>query len=230
MRMTAIHAQTERKRQDRSTRCAEKRSCRARTRRLRGLIRPVPGVSTTEDAGRGEKRLSGRADLGDIHVNRHTTWGISDELKAQQMTNNSTKFSKVFWFSYWFSIVWSGFTICTFVLHQNNSPIISAPPDIDSTLSGMFIYRRIFTAFVIATTSSFLIFTRNHHLDKFLIFVCAWMWASYIDDRFVRHAVLFVPDLLALKAAILLRPLALMAVSWMTFEAYLRAEAGKRYG
>jgi hypothetical protein len=70
MRMTAIHAQTERKRQDRSARCAEKRSCRARTLRLRGLVRPVLSVCTTEDAGRGEKRLAGRADLGDINVNR----------------------------------------------------------------------------------------------------------------------------------------------------------------
>jgi hypothetical protein len=40
MRMTAIHAQTERKRQDRSARGAEKHRCRDRTRRFRGLIRP----------------------------------------------------------------------------------------------------------------------------------------------------------------------------------------------
>jgi hypothetical protein len=58
MRMTAIHAQTERKRQDRSVRCAEKHRRRARTRRLRGLIRPVPAACATEDTGWGEKCLS----------------------------------------------------------------------------------------------------------------------------------------------------------------------------
>ena len=56
--MTAIHAQTERKRQDRSVRCAEKHRRRARTRRLRGLIRPVPAACATEDTGWGEKCLS----------------------------------------------------------------------------------------------------------------------------------------------------------------------------
>jgi hypothetical protein len=68
MCMTAIHVQTERRRQDRSARRAGKHHRRARTRRLRGLARPVPGVCTTEDADRGEKRLSGRADLGNFHV------------------------------------------------------------------------------------------------------------------------------------------------------------------
>jgi hypothetical protein len=58
MRMTAIQVQTERKRQDRSARCAEKRRCRARTRRLRGLIRPVPAACATADNAQGEKCLS----------------------------------------------------------------------------------------------------------------------------------------------------------------------------
>jgi len=43
--MTAIHAQTERKLQERFARCAEKHHRRARTRRLRGLIRSVPAVA-----------------------------------------------------------------------------------------------------------------------------------------------------------------------------------------
>ena len=58
MRMIAIHAQTERKRLDRSVRCAEKHRRRARTRRLRGLIRPVPEACATKDADWGEKCLS----------------------------------------------------------------------------------------------------------------------------------------------------------------------------
>ena len=60
MHMTAILAQTEQKRQDRSVRCAEKHRRRARTRRLRRLIRPVPAACATKDAGWGEKCLSSR--------------------------------------------------------------------------------------------------------------------------------------------------------------------------
>ena len=58
MRVTAVHAQTERKRQDKSARSAEKRWCHARKRRLPGLIRPIPAACATADAGRGEKCLS----------------------------------------------------------------------------------------------------------------------------------------------------------------------------
>ena len=56
--MTAIHAKTERKRQDRSADCAKKHRRRDTTRRLRGLIRPVPTTCATTDATRDEKRLS----------------------------------------------------------------------------------------------------------------------------------------------------------------------------
>ena len=58
MRMIAIHAQTERKRQDRSARCAEKHRRRARKQRLRGLIRPVSAACATAGAAQGGKRLS----------------------------------------------------------------------------------------------------------------------------------------------------------------------------
>ena len=56
--MTAIQTQTERKRQDRSARCAEKHRCRDRTRQFRGLIRPVSAACATTGAAQGEKRLS----------------------------------------------------------------------------------------------------------------------------------------------------------------------------
>lgn len=35
----------------------------------------------TEDAGRGEKSFSGRANSGDRHVNRHAAWGMSVEQR-----------------------------------------------------------------------------------------------------------------------------------------------------
>jgi hypothetical protein len=57
MRMTAIRTQTERKRQDRSVRHAEKRRCRAGTLRVHGPIRATSGVCAIADAAWGEKRL-----------------------------------------------------------------------------------------------------------------------------------------------------------------------------
>ena len=59
MHATAIHGEPERNRLDRSARCAEKRRRRARSRQLRGLIRPVPAARAAKDAGWGEKCLSG---------------------------------------------------------------------------------------------------------------------------------------------------------------------------
>jgi len=57
MRMTTIHAQAERKRQDRSVCRAEKRLCRARMLRVRGLIHPTSAVCATTDTAQGEKCL-----------------------------------------------------------------------------------------------------------------------------------------------------------------------------
>lgn len=55
MRVTAIPAQTERNRQDRSVRRAEKQGRRAGMTRVHNLIRPTSGVSATADTARGKK-------------------------------------------------------------------------------------------------------------------------------------------------------------------------------
>ena len=58
MRVTAIQAKTERKRQDKSARCAEKHRRRAGMLRVYGPIRPTSGVCATTDPARGGKRLT----------------------------------------------------------------------------------------------------------------------------------------------------------------------------
>jgi hypothetical protein len=60
MRSTAILTQTEQKRLERSVRQAEKRGRRAWMARIRGLIRPTQGVSTTADTAMGKKLLNGQ--------------------------------------------------------------------------------------------------------------------------------------------------------------------------
>ena len=56
--MTAIDAQTERKRHARSVRCDEKQRCRPRTEPLSGLFCPVSAARPTAGVTRGKKRLS----------------------------------------------------------------------------------------------------------------------------------------------------------------------------
>jgi hypothetical protein len=58
MRMTAVHAQTERKRQDWSARCAEKYHRQDRSAQLCVLIRHVSAVRSIKAAAQGEERLS----------------------------------------------------------------------------------------------------------------------------------------------------------------------------
>ena len=59
MRVTTSPIQTERKRQDRSVRRAEKHRCRAGMMRVHRMIRRAPSVCATADAARGEKHLIG---------------------------------------------------------------------------------------------------------------------------------------------------------------------------
>ena len=80
MRVIAIHAQTERKRQEKSVRRAEKHRLRAKTRRFCRLIRPVPAAHATAGAARGAKCLSSarnpailasdRGPLGECRFNK----------------------------------------------------------------------------------------------------------------------------------------------------------------
>jgi len=57
MHMTAIQAETERNRLDRSARCAEKHRRRAGILRVYGPTRSASGACATTDAARGRKRL-----------------------------------------------------------------------------------------------------------------------------------------------------------------------------
>jgi hypothetical protein len=77
MRVTAIRAKTERKRQDKSARYAEKRRRRAGMLRVYGSIRPTTGVCATTDPRSGRKTPDQLAQSGDPDVKRQATWGMS---------------------------------------------------------------------------------------------------------------------------------------------------------
>ncbi len=103
MRMTAIHAQTERKRLDRSVRCAENRRRQANTLRIRGPIHPVPAVCATAHGAQGEKRLikgqnqatltSDGTPLGEYRFNKPSIVGrefhcIEEALERGQLSGD----------------------------------------------------------------------------------------------------------------------------------------------
>jgi hypothetical protein len=77
MRVTAIQAKTERKRQDKSARCAEKRRRRAGMLRVYGPIRPTSSACATTDPAWGKKTLDQLAQSEDVDVRRQATLGMS---------------------------------------------------------------------------------------------------------------------------------------------------------
>lgn len=97
MRMIAIHAQTERKRLDRSVRCAEKRRPWARKQRLRGLIRPDPAVCATAGAACGRKSLSS-ARIQAIFTSNDTPLGEcrSATLIASGRSSSATRIMRYY--------------------------------------------------------------------------------------------------------------------------------------
>jgi hypothetical protein len=82
MRVTVIHAQTERKGLDRSVRCAEKRRLiRPTMTPSLGLKHPQPDVCATPSRVRKEEMLDRTASTGELSVMSQATWGMSDEGK-----------------------------------------------------------------------------------------------------------------------------------------------------
>lgn len=82
--MTTIHAQAERKRQDRSVCRAEKRLCRARMLRVRGLIHPTSAVCATTDTARGEKRLPSEQNQAILKSSGRPLGECREEIDASQ--------------------------------------------------------------------------------------------------------------------------------------------------
>ena len=94
--MTAIEAETERNRLNRSARCAEKHPRRARTRQLRGLIPTVPAARPTAEAAQGGTMLVQRLDSGDIHLSHNALGECRINLpaklrEAEAMNRRSTQ-------------------------------------------------------------------------------------------------------------------------------------------
>lgn len=138
------------------------------------------------------------------------------------MTN--TKYSSVFWICYGLSMVWVAMLLGSFAAFAFQNPNFEATSSIEATLSLKLSYRRIYAVVIGTLTVNYMLFARERHLDKVLMFLSAWLWAAYIDDSLVMMEHVYVPEHWLPRFAMTIRPIILIAISWVAFESHLRAE------
>lgn len=135
------------------------------------------------------------------------------------------RYSKAFWFSYFFCMTWAILAITSIYLFAPNNDNFQNLDNVEAALSVKLSVRRIFAVLIGAITITVLLFSQSKYLDKVLIFIAAWMWAAYIDDYLVMYPYVYVPEEIFAQFVIKLRPVIVILVSWMAFESHLRREA-----
>ena len=85
------------------------------------------------------------------------------------MTN--TKYSSVFWICYGLSMVWVAMLIGSFAAFAFQNPNFEATSSIEATLSLKLSYRRIYAVVIGTLTVNYMLFARERHLDKVLMFL-----------------------------------------------------------
>jgi hypothetical protein len=112
----------------------------------------------------------------------------------------------------------------SFAAFASQNPNFEATSSMEAILSLKLSYRRIFGVIIGTLTINYMLFARKRHSDKVFMFLSAWLWAAYIDDSLVMIEHVYVPDHWLPHFALMLRPIILIAISWMAFETHLRAE------
>jgi len=121
-------------------------------------------------------------------------------------------------------MVWVAMLLGSFAAFTFQNPNFEATSSIKAALSVKLSYRRIYAVIIGTLTINYMLFAYRRHLDKVFMFLSAWLWAAYIDDTLVMMKHVFVPDHWLPHSAMMLRPIMLIAISWMAFETHLRAE------
>ena len=136
------------------------------------------------------------------------------------------RYSKAFWFSYFFCMVWAVFAVVAFYFIAPSNENFQNLDQLEAALSVKLSVRRVLAILIGAITITVLLLSQSKYLDKVLIFIAAWMWAAYIDDYLVMYPYRYVPEEIFAQFIIKLRPVIVILVSWMAFESHLRREAG----
>lgn len=135
------------------------------------------------------------------------------------------RYTKAFWVSYVFCILWAVAVTIAFFRFAPANENFQNMATVEAALSVKLSLRRILAVILGGIVISVLIFTNSKYLDKVLIVLAAWMWAAYIDDYLVMHPYVYVPKEFIAQFLMKLRPLIVVFVSWMAMEAHLRREA-----
>ena len=136
----------------------------------------------------------------------------------------TVKYSTVFWLCYSLTMIWVVVLIASFVFFWFENPSFGVPASVEAALSVKLSIRRIIALFVGTIIINVMLFSGRRHVDKVLMFLCAWLWVAYIDDTIVMSHFVYIPDQWIARLAMALRPIVLVTVSWMAFETHLRAE------
>jgi hypothetical protein len=121
-------------------------------------------------------------------------------------------------------MIWVAMLVGSFAAFASQNPNFEATSSMEAALSLKLSYRRIFGVIIGTLTINYMLFARKRHSDKVFMFLSAWLWAAYIDDSLVMIEHVYVPDHWLPHFALMLRPIILIAISWMAFETHLRAE------
>ena len=132
------------------------------------------------------------------------------------------RYTKMFWFSYLVCMFWAVLAgIATYKFAPMNESFQNLNL-VESALSAKMSVRRMVSVMIGAIFINILLFTHSKYLDKFLIFLAAWMWAAFIDDNLVMNKFVYIPDEIFAQTLIHMRPVIVIFVSWMAFESHLR--------
>ena len=134
-----------------------------------------------------------------------------------------SKYSVVFRLFYIFIMMW----VALVLLSLSGLEFANSFPQIEGSISKAMnqkvYYRRLFTLIIGVSVLNYLFFTNSRHLKKVLMIMTAWLWANYIDDNIVMINYLDTPESWTAKLALMLRPIILLMISWITFETHLRS-------
>lgn len=141
------------------------------------------------------------------------------------MSLQAGKYSTGFWSCYFLYVAWSLLSILSFPLEGAQAGQSGGAPEFQVALSKIVFSRDlVFTAIAISCMTMLMVF-RSLFLGKWLLFVAAWMWAVSVDDFLALERTLFLSEGFGPHAVMAMRPLVLLAVSWMAFEAVSRGRA-----
>lgn len=139
--------------------------------------------------------------------------------------NNKPKFSRLFWLST--AIVYIVGVVAIVALINPTVNAFLEAADAPKLVALKLNYVRLPVVCLSLFVFPFLLWTSLARTLIFLRLVTAALVFAYIDDHLVLYKIIEYPNLPIFQFALFLRPLAIMAMVWMTFEVHFRLKFGE---